>query len=142
MDRANKALFYAIGASLVAGVVTCYLSFFHGDILSGIFANEDIVIAHSADYLKSYAIDCLLTAFLFCFMGYYTGVGKTVFVMIQGIAGAFCIRIPVSYFVSKIAGVSLFYIGLATPASTIIQIILCGIYFVMCKKKNSFPSIR
>lgn len=142
INRANKSLFYAIGASLVAGVITFYLSFFHGDALSGIFANEEIVIAHSADYLKSYAIDCLLTAFLFCFIGYYTGVGKTMFVMIQGIAGAFCVRIPVSYFISKIADVSLFYIGLATPASTIIQIILCSVYFVMYKKKHSFPTIR
>jgi len=55
--------------------------------------------------------------------------------MVQGIVGAFCVRIPVSYLMSKIEPVSLFKVGLATPMSTIIQIILCVIYFVVLSKK-------
>ena len=45
---------------------------------------------HAHDYLKAYSIDCLLTAVLFCFVGYFNGCGKTIFVIIQGIIGAFC----------------------------------------------------
>ena len=90
----------------------------------------------AADYLRAYAIDCILTSFLFCFMGYFNGGGKTLFVMGQGILGAFCIRIPVAYLVSSIPGVSLFYIGLATPASTVVQILLC----IWCYQKTSAPS--
>lgn len=33
-----------------------------------------------------------------------------------------------SYLMSRLAPVSLFRIGLATPASTLLQIALCGIY--------------
>ena len=41
---------------------------------------------------------CILTLlFLFCFLGYFSGCGCTTFVMIQGIVGAFVIRIPVAY---------------------------------------------
>lgn len=133
--RAKKALLYGILSSLAAGVVMGYLSFFHSDILSAIFANDAQVIAASSDYLRAYSIDCLLTSFLFCFAGYFNGCGKTFFVMLQGIIGAFCVRIPVSYFVGRIAGISLFYIGLATPASTIVQIILCAAYFIILNKK-------
>lgn len=136
-ERAKKALAYGILTSLLAGLVTGWLSFFHGDLLSSIFANDPAVLAASADYLKAYAIDCLLTSFLFCFIGYFSGMGKTVFVMAQGIIGAFCVRIPVSYFVSRIAGVSLFFIGLATPASTLVQILLCGAYFIYVRKKEA-----
>ena len=64
------------------------------------------------------------------------GCGKTKFVMIQGIIGAFAVRIPVSYLMSKITPVSVFKVGLATPCSTIVQIILCGIYFMMMNKKE------
>ena len=91
-------------------------------------ARQAEVIAASAEYLKAYAIDCLLTSFLFCFIGYFSGLGRTVFVMAQGLIGAFLVRIPVSYAVSRMAGASLFAIGLATPASTLVQIILCAWY--------------
>lgn len=48
-------------------------------------------------YMKAYGIDCLLIAIMFCMVGYFNGCGKTTFVMIQGIVGAFGVRIPVSY---------------------------------------------
>ena len=60
-------------------------------ILSAIFSSEEEVIACAHDYLKAYAIDCLLTAILFCFVGYFNGCGKTVFVMVQGVIGPFCL---------------------------------------------------
>ena len=64
------------------------------------------------------------------------GCGKTTFVMIQGIIGAFCVRIPVSYLMSKIEPVSLFKVGLATPTSTLVQIILCISFFIFLSKKT------
>ena len=51
--------------------------------------------------------------------------------MAQGIIGAFGVRLPVSFFVSRQAGAGLFHIGLATPASSLVQIILCGVYFTL-----------
>lgn len=136
-DRAKKALWYGIASSLMVGVVVGYISFFHGSILAGIFAKDTVIIAPAVEYLKAYAIDCLLTAFLFCFIGYFNGCGNTTFVMIQGIIGGICVRIPVSWTMSKIMPVSLFRIGLATPISTVVQIILCvGYFVVMNHKKN------
>ncbi|MBR6615567.1 MAG: MATE family efflux transporter [Lachnospiraceae bacterium] len=136
LDRSNKALFYGIGTSLMAGIVLFYLGFFHGDMLSAIFAKDPNVILASADYLKAYALDCLLVAFLFCFIGYFNGCGQTFFVMLQGIVGAFCVRIPVAFLISKVPGVTLFQLGLATPCSTIVQIVLCILYFFLNKKGN------
>ena len=135
-ERAKKALLYGILASLAVSVVIFYVAFFHGDMLCGIFANERDVIAAGADYLKAYAIDCLLTSFLFCFVGYFSGLGKSVFVMVQGIAGAFGVRVPVSFLVSRSASPTLFHIGLATPASTIVQILLCFGYLFLLKKRE------
>lgn len=138
-ERANKALYYCIGLSLAAGVIMFWLSVFHGDFLAAIFANKEedpAVILAAADYLKAYGIDCLMTAFLFCFIGYFSGLGRTFFVMLQGIIGAFCVRVPVSFLVSRIPDASLFAIGLATPASTFVQILLCGGYFFLQRKKQ------
>ncbi len=135
-DRAQKALWYGIASSLTVGILMGYFSFFHGEILAGIFAKDAVILAPAAEYLKAYAIDCIFTAFLFCFIGYFNGCGNTTFVMAQGIVGGICVRLPVSWAMSKIMPVSLFRIGLATPISTVLQVVLCLGFFAVEKKKR------
>lgn len=53
MERAKRALLCGIGMSLVVGVFMAWLSFFHGDLLAGLFARDEAVIAAAADYLKA-----------------------------------------------------------------------------------------
>ena len=134
-QRAQKSLVYAIAVSTMLAAVMFAVTFWKGDLLSGIFANDPEVIFASADYLKAYAIDCLLTCFLFCFIGFFNGLGMTRFVMIQGIIGAFLVRIPVAFLMSRQVPVSMFHIGLATPCSTILQVILCLIWYRRANKK-------
>ena len=135
LTRARKALHYGIAVSFTVGIVMFAITFFHGDILAGIFSSDSEVIAAAADYLKAYAIDCLFTAIFFCYTGFYNGIGRTRFVMIQGILGAFCVRVPVSYIMSIQPNTSLFHIGLATPISSILQLILC-VGFMLWLQKN------
>lgn len=125
LDRSRQALLYGIKTAFLAGVAMSAAAYFGGSALSSIFSSEPLVIANAHDYLKAYAIDCLLTAVLFCFIGYFNGCGKTLFVMAQGIIGAFFIRIPAVYLISQVNGVTLFHIGLGTPISSLVQIILC-----------------
>ena len=133
--RARKALEYAIAVSTALAVVMFAMTFWKGDLLSGIFANDVEVILASADYLKAYAIDCLLTCFLFCFIGFFNGLGMTRFVMVQGIIGAFLVRIPVAFLMSRQIPVSMFHVGLATPCSTVLQVLLCLIWFRRANRK-------
>lgn len=74
---------------------------------------------------KKWILISSLTAIFFCYTGFYNGIGRTRFVMIQGIIGAFGVRVPVSYFMSIQPEPSLFHIGLATPMSSLLQLILC-----------------
>ena len=136
-ERSRKALFYGIKTALAAGFVMGSIAFFAGDLLSSVFSGEAEVIAFAHDYLKAYAIDCLLTAVLFCFIGYFNGCGKTVFVMLQGVFGAFCVRIPAVYLMSRMEEVSLFHIGLGTPISSVAQIILCVAAYRIYSKARS-----
>jgi len=124
-ERAKRAMLCGMLSSLALGCVMGYVAFFHGDWLASLFAREADVIAAAHDYLKAYAIDTLLVSFLFCFIGYFNGCGNTGFVMTQGLCGAFGVRIPVSFLMSRLPNVTLFRIGLATPSSTVVQIVLC-----------------
>ena len=134
IDRAVKTLRTGIVVSVFFGIVMFFVTFFHGDLLAGIFSNKPDTVSDAFDYLKAYAIDCLLTCFLFCFIGFYNGIARTKFVMIQGIVGAFLVRIPVAFLMQHIGGGSLFLIGLATPCSTVLQIILCFAVYIHFKK--------
>lgn len=136
MERARRGMVYGMAVSFGFGLILSYISFFHGTLLTGIFAKDPDIILAAADYLRAYAIDTLLVSFLFCFTGYFNGCGRTAFVMLQGIMGAFCVRIPVSYLMSRRPGVSLFQVGLAIPMSTVIQIAVCVIYFIRTEKKR------
>lgn len=136
MDRAKKALHYGAVVSFAIGVCMFFISFFHGSLLASIFSSDEAVILAAADYLKAYAIDCMFTAIFFCYTGFYNGIGKTRFVMLQGIIGAFGVRVPVSYFMSLRPNPSLFEIGLATPMSSIVQLALCLGFMVILKRRE------
>ncbi|MBR2482248.1 MAG: MATE family efflux transporter [Oscillospiraceae bacterium] len=134
-ERSLRGLMIAIGISTIFGVVMFCLAFFHGDLLCRIFAKDAEVIAAGFDYLRAYAIDCLFTCFLFCFIGYYNGLGRTAFVMMQGISAAFLVRIPVAYYMSTVSE-QLFLIGLSVPISTIFEITASFTFFFILRHRE------
>lgn len=137
MDRAKKALVCSIVLSAIYGIITGYLSYYHGHIFTNIF-NPDYETGLAAiDYLKAYAPDCILVAFMFTFAGYFNGRGNTTYVMLNGVAAAFLIRIPISYYFSILESPSLFMIGLAIPISTTFQIVAYVLYYRHTNKKDS-----
>ena len=133
--RALKAMWsgIAIGASI--GIFICILTIFKGDVISSIFTNEEAVIMQSNNYLKGFALETIVTSFLFSYMGYFNGHGKTLFVMLQGLAQSFLVRLPMAYIMSIQPDANLTMIGLSAPAATIFGIILCTIYFIKTKKE-------
>ncbi len=135
--RADRALLCGVSTAFCVGLLMGVLTFFHGDIMAAMFSSDAAVIEAAHSYLKAYAIDCLLTSFLFCFIGYFNGREKTLFVMLQGLIGAFGVRIPIVWLVSRIPGATLFRIGLATPASSLVQVTLClGMFFWIHRKQT------
>ena len=134
-ERAKKTMYYGMISSLIFGVVMAYAAFFHGEALAAIFARDKNIIHHAAQYLKAYGIDTLLVSFLFCFAGYFNGCDRTAFVMLEGLVGAFLVRIPISFLMSLREGATLFEIGMAIPCSTVVQIVLCAVYYARMQKK-------
>ena len=70
-----------------------------------------------------------ITSILFSFLGYFNGHGRSMFVMLQGLAQSFLIRLPMSYIMSIQPNASLTGIGLAAPTATLFGIALCLIYY-------------
>lgn len=138
--RARKSMVTGmfIGGSI--GIFIAVFSFLRGDLLASIFANDEAVIACAADYLKGFAPEAVVTAILFSFIGYYNGHSKTLFVMLQGLAQTFIVRLPMSYFMSIQPDASLTMIGLAAPCATIFGIVINLIYFIVVSRENKYHS--
>jgi putative MATE family efflux protein len=135
-DRAKKGFFTAIGSGCSLGIVIFCLGFFGGGLISSIFTDDSEVIKQSADFLRGFSVECILTCVLFSSIGYFNGRGKSIPVMIQGMTSAFGVRIPVSLIFSRLENTSLVLIGLATPITTVYGIIFFAICFALLRRKN------
>ena len=133
-DRARKGMYYGMLVGASVGVFIAVFVFFKGDWLASIFTENTADIARAFEYLKGFAPEAVLTCILFSFMGYFNGHMKSNFVMIQGIAQSFFLRLPISYVMSIQEDASLTGVGLAVPISTIIGIIACFIYYKRINK--------
>ncbi len=135
LDRTLQALRCAVCMSFGIGVLMFALSYFHGQLFARVFSSDAEVVEAASDYLRAYGIDCLFTSVFFCFTGFFNGIGQTRFVMLQGIVGSLLVRVPVSWLMSRGEGATLFHIGLATPCSSLLQLLLClGFFFWIVKK--------
>lgn len=133
--RALSALWIGIAIGASIGIFVSILTVLKGDVISSIFTNDLAVIKQSNDYLKGFALEAIVTSFLFSYMGYFNGPGKTMFVMLQGLAQSFLVRLPMAYIMSIQPDANLTMIGLSAPSATIFGIILCTIYFIKTKKE-------
>lgn len=136
MKRAKKSMYYGIGISFTIGLVLAYGCWFHGRILTQLFVTDIATVEAATEYLRAYAFDTVFVTIMFCMLGYFNGMGETKFVMIQGMVGSFGVRIPLAYFISQLPNTRLFYVGLATPTSTLVQIVLCVVYYRYINKRE------
>lgn len=132
--RARDAMLVGMGAGAGIGLFISYAVFFHGDFLSGFFTADAAVIARSFEFLRGFAPEAVVTSILFSFMGYYNGHAKSLFVMGQGLAQSFIVRLPMSYLMSIRPDASLTGIGLAAPTATVFGIALCLLYYIRFRK--------
>jgi Na+-driven multidrug efflux pump len=135
-DRAKAAMKCGMVIGCSIGVVIAYLAFFHGDLLASVFTGDKAVVAKAYEYLRGFAPEAIVTSILFSFMGYFNGHSLSGFVMAQGLAQSFLVRLPMSYIMSIQPNASLTYIGLAAPTATVFGIILCTIYYIYINRKR------
>ena len=133
--RANSALFRTTAISFVFGLAVFFMTFFGGDLLARIFTSDKEVIASTALYFKSCSFEYMIIAVSFCMLGFFNGLGKTAFVMLQGLLSAFAVRIPLSYLFRYLPDTDMLMIGIAVPVSAAVSLILCIVYYFIVNRK-------
>ena len=133
--RAKQATFTGMGIGIVIGVVVFLGVYFFGDVISRIFTSDEAVVAKSWEYLKGIAPEAVVTAISFSFIGYFNGHQQTLYVMLQGIAQTFIVRLPMAYIMSIQPDASLTMIGLAAPTATCFGIAINVVYFIIYNRR-------
>ena len=128
IERAQKSLYGGIACSLVIGIAFWIYSQISPESITSLFSNDKEVIYTAAMYLRSYSIDCILVCFIFCMNSFFSGCGHPVFPMVHSLIATFLIRIPVSFALSRMKGITLFEIGFGAPLATFVSLIMCIIY--------------
>lgn len=143
IERAQKSLYGGIACSLVIGIAFWIYSQISPESITSLFSNDKEVIYTAAMYLKSYSIDCILVCFIFCMNSFFSGCGHPVFPMVHSLIATFLIRIPVSFALSRMKGITLFEIGFGAPLATFVSLIMCIIYMRYGSwKKNTMLKSR
>lgn len=128
-DRAKASLKYGILFCLLCeGAMFALLQLFPAGWMS-LFSGDGAVIAHGALYLRTYSFDCLAVSLVFCLNGFFGGCGRTGFTMFNDLVSTFAARVPIVFFVSRIAGVTLLQIGVAAPVASTLQVVIQLIYY-------------
>lgn len=128
-QRAKRSLWIGMATSVAIGGVMAYITFFHGDTLSALFVDDAAVIAISAEFLKATAIECFILSLAYCYDGYFNGVEKTTFVMVQGVIASLLVRVPYAYFASTRPDPSIFQIGFSSAVAAIFMLLLCSLRY-------------
>jgi len=128
-DRAGLSLKYGILFCLLCEGAMFILLQLSPILWMGLFSPDPAVIAHGALYLRTYSFDCITVSFVFCLNGFYSGCGRTGFTMVNNLVSTFAVRVPVVFFVSRIAGATLLHIGIGAPAASAVQIVIQLIYY-------------
>ena len=138
-ERAKKAMWQGMLTAAILGGILAYFSFFHGAVLSTLFIKdgETAVLNASAEFLKATSIECFILSIAYCFTGYFNGVERMTFVMVQGLLSIFLVKLPYAWFASTRPKPSLFQIGMSTAWAAVFTLLLCVWYYIRCSRKEN-----
>lgn len=133
MDRAKQSLWTGVGLAFICGLLIWIYCQFAPETLTALFSKDPQVIHQAGLYLRNYTIDCMLVAFIFCANSFFSGCGYSLFSLIHSMLATFGVRVPVSWFLSRMSGITLLEMGYVPPMASCLSIILCLFYLKLGK---------
>lgn len=140
-DRADETLRYAMIITLVFGIIITVLIQFVSEQAVSLFTSDRDVIILGGQYIRGYILDIVFAGIHFCFSGYFCALGRSEFSFIHNTISIIFARIPGAYFTSKLFPHTLFPMGLATTAGSLVSVIICIGVFIYLRKKRAVKAV-
>ncbi len=136
-DRATKTLRYTIMITTCYGILATIVVELTASNIVGLFTTDAAVILLGGQYISSYIVDCIFAGAHFCFSGYFCAYGKSYIGFMHNILAITLVRVPGSYLASKYFADTLFPMGMAAPAGSLLSVIICVAAFLWLKKREA-----
>ena len=140
-DRAAKTLKYATMITSVYGVFMAVIMQVLAAPLLALFTKDAAVVVLGTQYMKGYIIDSIFAGVHFCFSGYFAAYGKSYIGFMHNIISITFVRVPGSYLASKLSGDTLFPVGLAAPAGSLLSVIICVCAYIYLKRSGKLEPV-
>lgn len=144
-QRAIQALWYGMGLAAGFGLVIALVIQFISEPVVALFTDAQAaegaeVIRLGGQYLRGYVWDGVLAGVHFCFSGYFCACGRSVLSFLHNILSIALVRVPVVYLTSRLFPDTLFPMGLATAAGSLLSVIICVIAFAVLMRRSKAGS--
>ena len=120
--------------SVLKNIVLFSLPYLLSYFLQTLYGMADLFII--GQYLRGYVWDCIFAGIHFSFSGYFCACGKSYLSFLHNITAIVLVRVPGAYLMSKMFPQTLFPMGLATAAGSLLSAIICVIAFFIIKPKR------
>lgn len=135
-DRARKTLWYATAIAVAFGMTVSVVLQFAAEPVVGLFSSDPGVVLPGSEYLRSYVWDCAFAGVHFCFSGYFCACGRSLLSFLHNVASIICVRIPVAYFASVHYPDTLYPMGIASPAGSMLSAVICVAVYLGMRRRN------
>ena len=139
--RAVQTLRYAVIITVVFGIAVVILTQYFAESVVACFtdtAKPDgaSVVRLGGQYFKGYVWDCIFAGIHFSFSGYFCACQKSEISFLHNIIAIVLVRIPGVYLTSKLFPTTLYPMGLATAAGSLLSAIICIVAFSILSRKS------
>lgn len=140
-ERAIGTLKYAIFIAVGFGIIVSVAIQFCAESIVALFTDAATaegaqVVRMGGQYMRGYIWDCIFAGVHFSFSGYFCACGKSVLSFLHNIVAIALVRIPGVYLTSKLFADTLFPMGLATAAGSLLSVIICIIAFALIRRPD------
>lgn len=140
-QRANETLRYAVMITVGFGIIVgIFMQFFASPVVALFTDASDAsgaeVVRLGGQYLRGYVWDCMFAGIHFSFSGYFCACGKSGISFLHNIIAITLVRIPGVYLASTLFPDTLFPMGLATAAGSLLSAIICVVAFTILNRKE------
>ena len=138
-ERAKLTLRYAALIAVCFGTVIAITIQFIAEPVVALFTNAATqdgaeTVRLGGQYLRGYVWDCIFAGIHFSFSGYFCACGKSIISFIHNIIAILLVRIPGLYLTSLLFPTTLFPMGLATAAGSLLSVMICAAAFIIYSK--------
>ena len=134
--RMRKSVRICIGMAMGASVVISAVFLIFGKYVYQMFTTDATVTVLGVQYIRSYIVDAIFAGVHFCFSGFFAACGRSYIGFIHNIIAITLVRVPGSYLASKMFPHTLFPMGIAAPAGSLLSVFICLGFYAWLRRRS------